>query len=202
MTPHWFLPETPDVLSMLREQAQITREGLDALVAWSGGDPSAAERIRECEHRGDERKRELQVVLTEAFSTPLDAEDIFELSRGIDEILNQAKNLVGEAEAMDMPPNESMAEMARHLAAGVGLIVDATESMAGDKSAATSIADAAIKEQRHLQHSYRRAMSDLVEDDDLREVTALRELYRRLARTGDELVRVAERIWYSTLKER
>ncbi len=45
-------------------------------------------------------------------------------------------------------------------------------------------------------------MSALLEVDDLREVTARRELYRRLARTGDELVRVAERVWYSVLKER
>jgi hypothetical protein len=58
-----------------------------------------------------------------------------------------------------------------------------------------------VKEQRHVQHAYRRAMSRLVENEDLREVTARRELYRRLARIGDELVLVAERIWYSVLKE-
>jgi len=28
-----------------------------------------------------------------------------------------------------------------------------------------------------------------------------RELYRRLARTGDDLVRVADRVWYAVLKE-
>lgn len=44
-------------------------------------------------------------------------------------------------------------------------------------------------------------MSALVEVEDLREVAAHRELYRRLARTGDNLVRVAERVWYSVLKE-
>jgi hypothetical protein len=37
--------------------------------------------------------------------------------------------------------------------------------------------------------------------DDLREVTAKRELYRRLARTSDDLREVAERVWYSVLKE-
>jgi len=40
-----------------------------------------------------------------------------------------------------------------------------------------------------------------IEVEDLRELGARRELYRRLARTGDELVRVAERVWYSVLKE-
>ena len=34
----WFLPETPDVLGMLREQTAITIEGMEALVAWADGD--------------------------------------------------------------------------------------------------------------------------------------------------------------------
>ena len=59
----------------------------------------------------------------------------------------------------------------------------------------------AVKSQRHLEHVYRRAMSALVEVDDLREVAAQRELYRRLARTSDDLLEVAERVWYSVLKE-
>jgi hypothetical protein len=44
-------------------------------------------------------------------------------------------------------------------------------------------------------------MSALLELPDPAELTARRELYRRLARTGDELVNVAERVWYSVLKE-
>ena len=44
-------------------------------------------------------------------------------------------------------------------------------------------------------------MSDLVTLDDVREVTARRELYRRLSRTSDTLGAVAERIWYAVLKE-
>jgi hypothetical protein len=44
-------------------------------------------------------------------------------------------------------------------------------------------------------------MSALVTADDLREVAAKRELYRRLARMGDDLREVAERVWYSVLKE-
>jgi len=66
---------------------------------------------------------------------------------------------------------------------------------------ATQAADAAVKSQRRLEHVYRAAMSALVDREDLREVAARRELYRRLARTSDRLVDVAERIWYSVLKE-
>jgi hypothetical protein len=44
------------------------------------------------------------------------------------------------------------------------------------------------------------AMSALVEGDNLREIAAKRELYRRLARASDDLRDVAERVWYSVLK--
>jgi hypothetical protein len=199
---HWFLPETPDVLGLLREQSEITIEGLEALAAWAGGDREAADRVRKAEHLADEKKRGLRTALTEAFSTPMEPEDIFELSRGLDEILNDAKNIVGEAEAMHSQPDAAIAEMAAELVKGTARVVEAFGMFAkDDRAGATAAADRAVKQQRHLQHSYRRAMSALIENPDLREVAARREIYRRLARCGDELVRVAERVWYSVLKE-
>jgi hypothetical protein len=53
-----------------------------------------------------------------------------------------------------------------------------------------------------VEKVYRRAKSPLIADADLREVAAKRELYRRLARTSDDLREVAERVWYSVLKQR
>jgi hypothetical protein len=35
MRHSWFLPQTPDVLGMLRAQAAVTIEGVDALVGWA-----------------------------------------------------------------------------------------------------------------------------------------------------------------------
>lgn len=199
---HWFLPQSADVLGMLSEQAAITVKGMEALVAWAEGEAAAADRLRQLEHDADKQKRELREALTEAFSTPLEPEDIFELSTGLDETLDSAKNIVGEAEAMHTAPNAAIAEMATQLLEGTERLAEALAMFArGDRKSATAEADRAVKDQRHLQHSYRRAMSALVEVEDLREIAARRELYRRLARTGDNLVRVAERVWYSVLKE-
>jgi uncharacterized protein Yka (UPF0111/DUF47 family) len=199
---HWFMPESPDVLGMLQRQSQATVEGMDALAAWAGGEAAAGERVRTAEHAADKRKRELRTALSEAFSTPLEPEDLFELSRDLDEVLNGAKNLIAEAKAMATEPDAAMASMAAALAAGTRQLAEAfTRFAADDRAAATEMADRAVKDQRHLQHAYRAAMSDLIENPDLREVSARRELYRRLARIGDELVLVAERVWYSVLKE-
>lgn len=199
---NWFLPRAPDVLGMLREQAAITVDGMDELVAWAHGDAAAADRLRKLEHQADDRKRELREALTEAFSTPLEPEDIFELSRGLDEVLNSAKNTVREAEAMETAPDDAIAEMAGELAEGTKRLEETFAMLEqGDRAAATATADRAVKDHRHLQHTYRTAMSALIAVQDLRELGARRELYRRLARTGDELARVAERVWYSVLKE-
>ena len=109
---HWFLPQSADVLGMLSAQAAVTVEGMEALLAWAGGEAAAGERVRELEHAADRSKRELREALTEAFSTPLEPEDIFELSTGLDELLNSAKNIVGESEAMQSTPDGATAEMA------------------------------------------------------------------------------------------
>ena len=198
----WFLPETPDLLAMLGEQVAITVEGMQALVAWAGGDAVAADRLRACEHRADDHKRDLRAALTTAFTTPFEPEDIFELSRGLDRVLTTAKNAVREAEVMQTPPDDAIAEMAVELAEGMAHLADAFAALGrNDSSAATESATRAAKSQSRIEHVYRRAMSALVTVADLREVAAKRELYRRLARTSDDLREVAERVWYSVLKQ-
>ncbi|MGZ4203266.1 MAG: DUF47 domain-containing protein, partial [Thermoleophilaceae bacterium] len=166
------------------------------------GDETAAEHVRRHEHRADACKRELRQALTVALTTPLDPEDLFELSRSLDAVMNGAKNTVREAEVMHHEPDSAIAEMAAQLAAGTGHLADAFAALAERRTdAATEAADAAVKSQRDGEHIYRQAMSALIDLDDLRLIAARRELYRRLARASDQLVEVAERVWYSVLKQ-
>ena len=202
MMPHrWFLPESPDVLGLLREQLQVTIECADAFAAWAAGDASAAAAVRELEHRADDAKRRLHVALREAFVTPLEPEDLFALSRGVDHILNQAKDLVRESEVMACPPDTAVAEMAALLAASVRGLAEAIARLDPRAGDATAAADAAIKHDRRLERVYRAAMAELLEVDDLREVMARRELYRRCSRMGESAVDVAERVLYAVVKE-
>ncbi len=197
----WFLPDAPDLIGMLQQQAAITIQGIDALVAWAGGDTAAADELRQLEHDADKQKRALQRALTDAFTLPLEPEDIFTLSMDLDEVIGGAKNTVREAEVMGAGPDRAIEEMAGELATGTRELAAAFAALAQSApSEATDAADRAIKTQRNLEHVYRAAMSALVDSDDVREVTAKRELYRRMSRTSDELIRVAERVWYAVLK--
>jgi uncharacterized protein Yka (UPF0111/DUF47 family) len=197
----WFLPDAPDLLGMLQMQTRTTIEGMDALVEWAEGDRDAGDRVRMLEHQADEEKRNLQRALGEAFTLPLEPEDLFTLSMALDDVLGGAKNTVREAEVMHIGPDRAMAEMAVALAAGTRELVTAFGALARHKSSeATDAADRVIKSQRGLEHVYRAAMSALVEVEDIRELAAKRELYRRMSRTSEQLIAVAERVWYAVLK--
>jgi len=202
----WFLPENPDVLDMLCRQAEVTCEGMVALVGWANAEAGAAERVRDLEHRADDTKRELRLALTNAFITPIDAEDLYVMSERLDAVLNGAKDTVRESEVMGISPDEAVAAMATLLADGVGHLATAFERLDPDKrgkavASATEAADAAVKTQRRLERVYREAASALLKVDDLREVMGRRELYRRFSRVSETLVEAADRVWYATVKE-
>jgi hypothetical protein len=197
----WFLPETPDVLGLLRAQLAVTIEGVDALVAWANGDQSAADALRDAERRGDIAKRALLGTLRAALVTPLEPEDVFALSRGIDWILDYARDLVSESDAMASPPDLVIAEMVRLLRDAVLHIDRALGHLGSDDEAATETADAAIESERELERTYYRGMAALLDVEDRSERIARRELYRRSERIGEAVIEVSERIVYAVVKQ-
>ena len=205
----WFLPEAPDVVGMLRTQAETTVRGMDAFAEWAAGNTARADEVRAAEHECDQVRRTLVDAVSEAFTTPLQPEDLFQLSRDLDKVINGAKNTVREAEAMNFPPDRASADMAALLAEGVRHIRDAFTALTERRGkgaaaagvAATEAADAAVKSQRNLERTYRQAAGDLLEVTDISVVTARREFYRRISAISDDIVSVADRIWYSEVKE-
>jgi uncharacterized protein Yka (UPF0111/DUF47 family) len=197
----WFLPHEPDVLGLLAQQLAVTTEGMRAFAAWADGDATAEAIVRDCEHRADAIRRDLHGALRDAFVTPLEPEDLYALSRGTDTVLNQAKDAVRESEVMACPPDAAVARMAGLLAQAARQLEEATGHLGGQSALASDAADAAVKSDRRVERVYRDAMGALLAVDDLREVTARRELYRRCARIGDAVVDVAERIQYAVVKQ-
>jgi uncharacterized protein Yka (UPF0111/DUF47 family) len=198
---HWFLPETPDVLGTLRAQADVTVRGLTAFAGWARGAADQGPVVRATEHEADGVRRTLQAQLRQAFSTPIDQEDLYSLSELLDGVLNAAKNIVREAEVLAVDPDERTAELADELVEGMTHIRAAFDRLTGKGDAATAEADAALAAERRMEKVYRRAMHDLLANEDLRQVVARRELYRRLLEAGERLAAVAERIWYAVVKE-
>ena len=197
----WFLPDTPDAIGLLRRQMAVTIEALEGLKAWAEGDAAAAEIVREAEPRGDAAKRDLLNALREAFILQMEPEDLFTLSRGIDWILDHARDLIEEAQAMDVSPTPGLAAMATLLLEATRQIDDAIARLGSDDDASTTAADAAIKTARRLEHVYYAETAKLLEVEDMRERISLRELYRRCDLLSHIVVDVAERVVYAVVKE-
>ena len=197
----WFLPETPDVLGMLRHQMAVTIDGANVFARWAGGDAAAAGGVRDAEHQGDVAKRDLLRALREAFVTPIEPEDLFALSRGIDRILDYVADLVKESEAMASPPDEGIATIAGLVGDALRHLDDALSKLGTDGDQATASADAAIAAQRELETAYYAGMVGLLGVEDRTERITRRERYRHSSRIGEAVVDVAERVVYAVVKQ-
>jgi uncharacterized protein len=197
----WFLPDTPDVVGLLRRQTAVTLEGLQALSRWAAGDADAAQVVRDAKPRGDAAKRDVLNAVREAFILQLEPEDVFTLSRGIDWLLDHARDLIEEADAMHVAPDAGIAEMVGFMCEATGEIDRAIGLLGHDDDEATRAADSAIKSARRLEHVYYRETANLLEEEQMRQRIGLRELYRRCDRISEVLIDVAERIVYAVVKE-
>ncbi len=196
----WFLPETPDLIGVLRHQGEVTVAGIDCFARWSRGEAVEEKAVRQAEHEADRVRRQLLNEITRVFVAPISPEDIFELSERLDVILNAAKNAVREADVLAMAPDAAMGDMGELVGRGVRELVSAFPHLGKEPGEATKAADAAIRQQRALERVYRRAMSALLDNPEIREIGGRRELYRRYARIGDAIEAVADRIWYAVVK--
>ena len=158
--------------------------------------------MRDAEHRGDDAKRALLGALRAAFVTPLEPEDVFALSRGVDWILDYARDLVAEVGGDGLPAGpgdrgDGRACSGRRCATSTSALAH----LGTDDDAATEAADAAIKAERSLERAYYRGMGALLEVEDRGERIARRELYRRCVRIGEMVIDVAERVVYAVVKQ-
>lgn len=197
----WFLPETPDVLGLLRRQVAITLEGLDAFERWAQGDADAAQAVTDAEHRGEAARRNLLAALRAAFVTPLEPEDVFALSRSIDRVLISEREIINESRVLASPPDDGIAEMAGLIAQAMRHVDEAIAQLGEDGDRATASADAAIAVERRLDDVYYQGMAALLDVDERTARIGGRELYRRCVRIGDTVVDAAERIIYAVVKQ-
>ncbi len=196
-----FLPESPDILRTLRHQAELTSRGLDALGAWAHGRPDQGEEIKRIYAQTTEVRRQQHRQLRISFTTPLDAEDLYELSERLDVVLANARDTVREAEVTRIGPDEAIVGMTEVILAAFGDVTSAYSHLVEDPEKATHEADSALDRLHDLEHIYRHAMSDLLADEDLRQVIGRRDIYRGCLHIGDATRRVAERVWYAVIKQ-
>lgn len=198
----FFLSVAPDVIGLLVAQGEVSLEALDAFGQWSnGGGPPEAERIPGLEHAADDARHTLLGALRAALATPIDREDVYILSERCDRVVNAARDIAAEADALGWVPDQHAATMAHHLREGMARLVEGFAALRANPDRSGAAASGAVREVRAVENVYRSAMAELLGVDDLRVVFTAREIYRSYARTGGLVVAVADRLWYAVLSQ-
>ena len=197
----WFLPHHPDVLGLLRDQADVTSRGVAAFARWSAtGDHAHARAVREAEHEGDDLRHELLQALSTALTTPIEQVDVYALSERIDEVLDRTKDTVRVADAFEWRPNEHTAAMGASIEQATLHLTDAVGSLSGKGEHPGDHAELMIKAARTVEHGLLAAFAALPRDGTSWDRTAALEVYRGYSDVEHALLRVADRTWYAVLR--
>src|SRR5512137_2045923 len=96
-------------IKLIQDQASLTLQGMDALKEYMDSvSQEASIALTRSEKEADEARRILIDELNRTFVTPFDREDIFELSRTIDDVLDYAFSTVSEMEVLKVKPTSFM----------------------------------------------------------------------------------------------
>jgi uncharacterized protein len=186
-----FKPKPNKFLQLLVEQTALTVKGLDQLrVYLEKRDTAMAQEVARTEKQADEIRRILIEELLRTFITPFDREDIFTLSRQIDDVIDYANTTVDEMETLDVAPTQYMVRMASllHDAAmeiqlGVQRLQDNHLTVANDH------AQRAKGLENRVEAVYREALADLFRGPKdvkhIMNVLKAREIYRHLSNAAD-----------------
>jgi predicted phosphate transport protein (TIGR00153 family) len=177
-------------IKLIHDQAALTLAGLEALKIYMvNQDPAAAETLVRKEKEADEARRILIYELNKTFITPFDREDIFSLSRTIDDVLDYAYSTLIEMQVLKVEPTSYMQRMTsllRDAAYELFMAVDRFEDHTG---VAGDHAQRAKALENKVEDIYREALADLFSGaEDIPHVVRmlkLREVYRHLSNAAD-----------------
>lgn len=177
-------------LKLIHDQASLTLEGLEALKTFMiSRDLAASALLSTKEKEADEARRILIDELNKTFITPFDREDIFSLSRTIDDVLDYAYSTVSEMEILKVEPTNYMQQMASILRdAGYELLM-AVDRLENHPGVANNHAQRAKSLENRVEEVYREALADLFSGaEDIQQVIKMlksREVYRHLSNAAD-----------------
>lgn len=196
----WFLPRNLDTLGTLVRQLEVVEQMLGTLSSWIEGAESEASvielrRLAKVEH---DLRRQLNTEVRQSFSTPLEAEDLFEFGEALGEIAESIYALVREADLSHTGPDACLRAIVDAIGAAFTPLSSAIRMLPHGRAA--TMADQSLQLLTVAEHCYRGAIADLEYEEDLRRELRRRELYRRSEHLGAATQALARRVWYAVFK--
>lgn len=175
---------------LLVEHALAVQKGMDALHKFmQTDDPKWAQAVDIVEKEADEVRRILVDELNRSFVTPFDREDIFSLSRAVDDVIDYANTTIHEMEVLKIHPDSFLVDMTSLLAAAARELAMAMERLEHNPVVASEHARRAKSAENRVEKEYRNAVAKLFEGaddiDDILKILKYREIYRHLSNAAD-----------------
>ena len=179
-------PKEVNFYKMLSDQASKTLEGIEALVAFvDNQNKENGDRVRQIEREADELRRVLVEELHKTFITPVDREDIYALSRAIDDVVDYANSTVDEMEIYEVASEEHLREMVDILRKAAREINDAVKILETYPNIAMEHSVKAKFYENAMEKAYHSALADLFKKNDTVYMLKMREIYRHLSNAAD-----------------
>jgi uncharacterized protein len=181
-----FFPGQNNFHKMLAGQAGKTVEGIEALQKFTQNPaPENAKRVREVEQEADELRRMLIEELHQSFVTSIDREDIFALSRTVDDMVDYADTTVDEMEIYEVTPDHHLQDMVDILRKEAREIADSIRILDSYPHIAMEHAVQAKFYENLMEKAYHAALRDLFKRTDTVYMLKMREIYRHLSNAAD-----------------
>ncbi len=175
-----------DFYELLLAQAEKTLAGCQGLVEFLSGNGSPEE-IKKLEQEADDIRRILIDELNQTFLTPMDREDIFSLSRAIDDVIDHAQNTVKEMQTFGVAANPFLIKMSELLCKGAENLVNAIKHLKKNPNVAVEYAVRAKRVENKMNDTFLAALKELFLGDEPRMMFAYREIYRHFNRSADRV---------------
>ena len=177
-------------INLIHEQTALTLEGMELLLAYIRKPAEdLAKQITLKEKEADEARRILIFELNKTFITPFDREDIFALSRAIDDILDYGYSTMIEIDLLKVEPTEFMVRICSLLKDAAFELLKGVERLQDHPGVAADHAQRAKALENKVEDIYREALADMFTDTDdtkqLVKMLKMREVYRHLSNAAD-----------------
>lgn len=206
--PRWlwngFLEPSTDFYALMNEHAAKVLRGVEALRDWvlSAERDERFQRLRDLENDADAMKLDLGRKLVDSFITPFDREDIYDIVMRMDEVINAAKSTAREIDTFGVEPREApnFDGLLEILVEGTNHLTQAIAALRNDLPLASAQALLARKAENKFAKAYRATMKELLNDDDIKKILRLKEVYRQMLNAAEKIDLVAERLQHAIIK--
>jgi hypothetical protein len=179
-------PKEKNFYRMLSDQTSKTLGGIEALVVFAETqNQDNGKRVKGIEKEADELRRILVEELHQTVAAPMDREDIYALSRAIDDIVDYAKTTVDEMEVYEVTSEEHLREMVEILKKAAQEINDSVKMLETYPHIAMEHAVQAKFYENAMEKAYHSALADLFKKTDTIYMLKMREIYRHLSNAAD-----------------